>query len=148
METMDIVCAVLVVFTLIFLWKSCVRVVKIDFYERLLTFHKEKFSTKEWEEIEVFMDIDSRNNDEDKEVTEIRSFSDELDKIWENPDHTSDSFFEAIVELHESVSDKNINSEGDVMEYTEEDMIDFATDQKNRGLEPDQDTLKAWIKYR
>lgn len=33
-------------------------------------------------------------------------------------------------------------------EFTIEDMIDFATDQKNRNLDPSEETLDNWINYR
>jgi hypothetical protein len=32
--------------------------------------------------------------------------------------------------------------------FTKEDMLDYATDQHNRNIEPNEDTLKDWINYR
>lgn len=32
--------------------------------------------------------------------------------------------------------------------FTKEDMLDFSTDQRNRDLEPTENTLKDWVNYR
>ena len=32
--------------------------------------------------------------------------------------------------------------------FTQEDMLDYATDQRNRDLEPTENTLKDWVNYR
>jgi len=42
----------------------------------------------------------------------------------------------------------NATKYSDFLLFTEEDMLDFAADQKNRGLEPTNETLTDWINYR
>jgi len=42
----------------------------------------------------------------------------------------------------------NATKYSDCLLFTQEDMLDFATDQKNRGLEPTEETLMDWINYR